>query len=94
MSNADAQVINMVNAPHEARARKEKASKARKRRQMQFQRFLLTMALKLELFILALGLIFIATAHGWVAGWLGTVGMAITIAAGAIELWQHMDLGG
>ena len=91
MSNADAQVINMVNAPHEARAREEKARKVKKRRKARAERILLEMVLRLELWFIGLTVVFIATAHGWVADWLGIIGMAMCLAGGAVELGRHME---
>lgn len=91
MSNADAQVINMVNAPHEARAREEKARKGRKRRKARAERILLELVLRLELWLIALAVAFIATAHSWVADWLGVIAMAMCLAGGAVEVGRHLE---
>lgn len=91
MSNADAQVINMVNAPHEKRAQEKERRRQAKRRQERMRESLLRMIIRLELYVIAIGLLFIAAAHGWVADWLSTIGIALCIAAGAVELGQHME---
>lgn len=91
MSNADAQVINMVNAPHEKRARQKEQRRQAKRRQAKMRESLLHLVIRLELYAIAIGLLVIAAAHGAVAEWLSTIGIAICIAAGAVELGQHME---
>ena len=93
MSNADAQVIGMVNRPHEERAKAAQMRKAKQRRKAELRQLMLVLALRLELYILAIALLFIATAHGWVAGWLGTIAMAITLAAGAVEVGRFWEGG-
>lgn len=91
MSNADAQVINMVNAPHEERARREKQKKAARRRRASIRQAMMELTIKLELCLLAMGLIVIAIGHGVVAKWLGLLGIAGCIAWGAIEIDRHME---
>lgn len=91
MSNADAQVINMVNAPHEERARREKQKKAARRRRASIRQAMMELTIKLELCLLAMGLIVIAIGHGVVAEWLGVLGIAGCIAWGAIEIDRHME---
>lgn len=91
MSNADAQVINMVNAPHEKREQEKERRRQAKRRQAKMRTSLLRLTIRLELYAIAIGLLVIAASHGIVADWLSTIGSAICIAAGAVELGQHME---
>lgn len=88
MSSADAQVINMVNSPHEQRARQKEQQRKARRRQARMRESLLRLTIKLELYIIAIGLLVIAAAHGAVADWLRSIGIALCIAGGAVELGQ------
>jgi len=90
MNNADAQVINMVNRPHEERERRARQARQAKRRQTAFRKWMLELILRLEIYVIALGLIFIATAHGWVTGWLGALGTVVCIAGCTIEVVRPM----
>ena len=101
MNNADAQVINMVNAPHIMRERRHKkwlslvqrSNRHRKdrRRRASIRQAMMELTIKLELCLLAMGLIVIAIGHGVVAEWLGVLGIAGCIAWGAIEIDRHME---
>lgn len=90
MTKADAQVIDMVNAPHEKRVQQKEAMRQAKRRQKNMRKAALELTVKLELYAIAIGLLIIAAGHGWVADWLSTIGVAICIAGGSVELGQHM----
>ena len=91
MSNADAQVINMVNAPHEKREQEKERMRQAKRRQAKMRESLLRLTVKLELYAIAIGLLVIAATNGVVADWLSAIGSAICIAAGAVELGRYME---
>lgn len=91
MNREDKEVIRMVNAPHEERAR-------RKRRQMQYAklqqlaiRAILKLAIKVELCTIAIGLLIIAVGNGWLADWLGRLAIAICIAAGSVQIGRYIE---
>ena len=90
MSNADAQVINMVNAPHEERVRREKQKKAARRRRASAQKAMMVLIIKLELCLIGMGLEIIAAAHGVVADWLATLGVAVLMVSGAVEVGRQI----
>lgn len=90
MSNADAQVITMVNAPHEERIRREKQKKAAQRRRTSTQRAMMVMIIKLELCLIGMGLAVIAAAHGVVADWLAVLGVAVLMISGAVEVGRQI----
>ena len=98
MNLADAQVINMVNAPHERRAReaecrlkKMQARPARRRaikkRNAAMNAFL-WLVVKLELYLLAGGVMIIALGWGWIEADLGVIGLICCMVGGLIELWR------
>ena len=90
MSNADAQVITMVNAPHEERARREKERKVARRRQARAQKAVMLLIIKLELCLIGVGLAVIAAAHGVVADWLAVLGVAVLMISGAVEVGRQI----
>lgn len=93
MNTADAQVIAMVNAPHERRAReaarKQKKQQAQKKRVAEVNRFL-WLVIRWELYILAGGLMVLALGYGWIEGGLGIAGLLCCVVGGFMELWRYV----
>ena len=91
MKSADTQVINMVNAPHERREQQKERRRQAKRRQIIICQSFLKLLIKLEMHAIAIGLLIVAALQGWIANWMETVGVAICIAGGAMELGMYME---
>lgn len=91
MKSADAQVINMVNAPHERREQQKERRRQAKRRQKIICQSFLRLVIKLELCAVVAGLLIIAALHGWIANWMETVGVSICIAGGGMVLGKYME---
>ena len=93
MNTADAQVIAMVNAPHERRAReaarKQKKQQAQKKRVAEVNRFW-WLVIKMELYILAGSLMVLALGYGWVEVGTGIIGLLLCIVGGFMELWRYV----
>lgn len=100
MNLADQQVIAMVNAPHERRAqeaarrlKKMQARPARRRAQQKRSAAMnafLWLVVKLELYMLAGGVMIIALGNRWIDADLGVIGLLCCVAGGFIELWRHI----
>ena len=90
MSREDKEVITMVNAPHEARARQHRLIMAQAQREYSRRhaavRAILRLVFRVELCILAVGLLTIAIGNGWLADWLGAIAIAFFNAAGALQI--------
>ena len=93
MNFADTQVINMVNAPHEHRAReaaeRQRKLQAQKKREAEVKRFLWLM-IKLELYVIAACTMILALGHGWVEVGIGIIGLLCCIVGSFMELWRYI----
>lgn len=95
MDTADMQVIDMVNARYERRARKQeellarKAKRAAQKKRSAAVAAFLWLIVKLECYMIVAALMFLATVLGWVAADLGIIGVYVCIAGGFVELWRH-----
>lgn len=93
MNTADQQVIAMVNAPHERRARelalRQKKLLAEKKRTAELNTFW-RLVIRMELYTLAGSLMILALSYGWVDGGLGLAWLFCCIIGGFMELWRYV----
>ena len=92
MNTADQQVIAMVNAPHERRAReaaRRRREQMEKRRKQSAVDAFVGLLIKLECCTIAAGFFLIAIGYGWMADWVGTLGIMACPFIGFICLRNH-----